>query len=312
MRRRGTGFWFSVSLALSLLVIWVSGPENVLGSLQGADLALLGLAFILANIPLVVNSFIWQRILATKGVSFSIMKTLRYVLAGVFFNNLTPAGYVGGEPFVSYFVARVSDLEFEEAFSTVFSADTISFLPIISFLVAGLLLNPSGPTYLFLLPFLVSGAIFFLWFRNGWVMGFLSPVLGAFGLNIDERIKNLLESLRSVPAHGKQLAGLFAVAHLGYFMEILSLFLISLSLGLSIPLSVLLFVAPLSRLANYSPTPGGSGTYELTLAGLLYYFGSVGFADAVVVATLYRVVTYYFGILAGSLAFSIIPGRVRR
>ena len=98
-----------------------------------------------------------------------------------------------------------------------------------------------------------------------------------------------------------------ALSVLSFTAEISSVYLVAFSLGFEVPFHLLVVIIPLSRIANYAPTPGGSGAFEFTFASLFAVFTPLVYTEGVAVAVLYRAVTYYFGLGAGFLSVNMLP-----
>ncbi|MFB6190551.1 MAG: lysylphosphatidylglycerol synthase domain-containing protein [Candidatus Nanohaloarchaea archaeon] len=78
-----------------------------------------------------------------------------------------------------------------------------------------------------------------------------------------------------------------------------------LSMGVSSDFTPLYFVLVLSSFGNFSPTPGGSGTFEALMAAVLTFFlPHITFATALAVAIIFRLTTYWPGLAIGYLALN--------
>ena len=63
----------------------------------------------------------------------------------------------------------------------------------------------------------------------------------------------------------------------------------------------------MTSLANFSPTPGGSGAYEAAMATILSTLLGVPGSLAVTVGILYRFTTFWPGLIIGYLSISTLP-----
>lgn len=277
-RNSFVSFVTTTILLLTLLVI--IGSERGLETILSADLSILGTAFIIANSVMLVNSIVWREVLKGISVTLSYTETVKIVLANTFINNITPFGNTGGEPIVAYYLSRKFNIDKGRAFSAVLTADIINFSPLLTSGIMGAVVTSN------------TGALLFL------------PVLGFNSLKEKaiEEYRNFRIGLSDNSLQYTDIAKLTAITHISVSMDILAVWLVLASLGLNVALLPLLFIVPLARVANYTPSPGGTGPYELALSGLLIHFYSIPAAGAVSAAVLYRTITYYFGIFAGFAA----------
>jgi uncharacterized protein (TIRG00374 family) len=82
----------------------------------------------------------------------------------------------------------------------------------------------------------------------------------------------------------------------------MSLRFVLLSLGIRPDFTPIYFTVTLSSLASFSPTPGGSGTFEAAFSGLMVFFFEVNIATAVTAAVLFRLTTYWPGLVIGYIS----------
>ncbi|WP_414838291.1 lysylphosphatidylglycerol synthase transmembrane domain-containing protein [Candidatus Nanosalina sp. VS9-1] len=275
------------------LMLYAVDLEASLNALMSADPFILVAALISANIPLLVYAAVWRRVLSITGLELDYFTTLRLVLANTFVNNITPFGNIGGEAASTYILSKISGKSYGQSFTAVFTASIINFSPLITFLLFGGLYT--GLYDILILP--VLALTLYVLIKN-------TELSIPVPASLEDFSKDFSASFDTVKNSGKSLWSLISVTHLAFLFDVISIFLIGLSLGLDFYSASLFFVVPLARAANYVPTPGGTGPYELALSGLLAYFFPVSFHEAVVVAIIYRVLTYYTGILVGYFAIN--------
>ena len=262
-----------------LILVAVIDTGRGLEMILSADPGFLAAAFLLANLTLLVNAIVWREVLEGIGIEISYGKTVKVVLTNTFVNNVTPFGNTGGEPVVAYYLAEKFDQSKGRTLSAVLTADIINFSPLLTSAVAGA--TAYSPLLALSFPAVtlkdIKGKIAgeYIQFRKGF---------SDTSLNRTDVLK------------------LVSITHISVGMDILAVWMVMNSLGLKVSLIPLLFIVPLARVANYTPLPGGTGPYELALSGLLIYFYGIPAAGAVSTAVLYRTITYYFGIFAGSAA----------
>ena len=275
------------------LIIYAVDFEASVNALKSADPFFLGLALISANLPLLVYSFTWRRILSITGLELTYFSTFRLVLANTFVNNITPFGNIGGEAVATYILTKISDMSYGKSFTAVFTASIINFSPMLTFLIIGGLYT--GFYQILAVPVLVY--VIYIFFRD-------SGISVPLPESLDKFKEDFTEAKEIIRSSDRKICPLLFLTHFAVLFDVLSIVLIGLSLGFELYSASIFLVVPLARVANYVPTPGGTGPYELALSGLLAYFFSVSFADGVLVAVIYRTITYYTGTLIGYFSFN--------
>jgi uncharacterized protein (TIRG00374 family) len=319
--------WFGVSTAIIAAMVYFADVSRFLEAVGRADTMLVAPAFIFGLAVFPVWAYVWYSFFQTMELSISYVRSLKVFLAGQFMNSITPVGQFGGEPVMAYIVSRHTEASYEKAFSTVFSADIINGIPPFTFVMGGaayLVFFGSldqiivQTLYMALLATVVGGFIvYLLWFESGRIEGAilaalekLSSLLGR-GEGIvavaEKKLETVEESFRTVGENPRHLLKVASVAHLGYVFQLACLYFILLSLGIQTDFTPLYFVLTLGSLGNFTPTPGGSGTFEALMAGLLTVFlPSVSFASALVAAILFRLTTYWPGLLIGYISLNTL------
>jgi len=270
------------------LMLYVIDLETSINALIAADPLFLFLALISANIPLLIYASVWHRVLGVTGLKLNYLTTLRLVLANTFVNNITPFGNIGGEAAATYMLSRITDQSYGKSFTPVFTSSMINFSPLVTFLIFGGIYT--GYYHVLFLP-VAFFSTYLIFTRKA--ISLKTPEF------IEEFKTDFLESMSLINNSDQKLWPLMFFTHFAVVFDILSIILIGQSLGLNFYSLSIFFVVPLARVANYVPTPGGTGPYELALSGLLSFFFSVTFSQAVLVAVIYRVLTYYVGIFLG-------------
>jgi hypothetical protein len=94
------------------------------------------------------------------------------------------------------------------------------------------------------------------------------------------------------------------VSFLNIFLDTISLWFMVASVAEPVSVLTILLIIPVARISNLAPSPGGSGFYEITMAGLLVLTSEISLGHAVSAALLYRLGTFYVGLSVGFLAFT--------
>lgn len=320
--------WFGVSTLILGTVVYLADLSRFMSAVASAELIYLLPALVFGVLPFAVYAFTWHRFLNKVGYSISYLGSLRIYFGGQFMNAVTPVGQFGGEPFMAYVIKDNTDLKYEEAFSTVLSADLVNSVPILTFVTGGtlyLLFLGGIQDFLlqllavtFLVVFLGSSLAYILWFRSGTVesiilsfLKFFVDLTGrgkSFYRGVEERFEGVEEAFETIGENPRHLISTAIIVHLEFVFRVLCLYLVLGSLGFFGDFAPIYFVLAFAGIANFAPTPGGSGAYEVTMAGLISLFMGVELATAVAAAVLYRLMTYWPGILIGYSALLTLRG----
>lgn len=316
--------WFGVTTLIIGGLIYFANVSKFIDALQSASLPVLVPAFAAGLSVLLVFGYTWYRFLTKVGIDVTYFKSLRLFLAGQFMNSVTPLGQFGGEPFMAYIIKRNTDTSYEKAFSTVFSADVVNGMPILTFVLGGavyLLLFSSindlilQTVYAGIVLTALGGLIvYLLWFKAGVIeryvlkaLRFFSDLFGRGGSLVEKagsRLQKVQNSFEDIGENPRHLFHTAVVAHISFVLQVLCLYFIILSVAsLNVEFTPLYFIIAISGLANFAPTPGGSGAYEATMAGILTFFLNIQFPVAITVAILFRLTTYWPGLVIGYLSF---------
>lgn len=274
-------------------MIYFAEPSRVISNIREADPIFLLLAAICANLSLPIFALVWKRMLSLVGVHLTYPESLRLQLAGVFINNITPFGDIGGETVLTVIISRHLDAKPGKVFSALFTAGLINFAPMATLALTGAVILGYWEVAL-LVPLLFLGikALFLINYR---------PELPS---NIQRFTSDFQDSMSIIKDSKRKILVLLSVTHAWILFDVLSIALIGLAYGLNLFTLEILVIVPLARAANFVPTPGGSGPYEIALAGLLSTFTALNLGEGVLVAVTYRALTYYIGLLIGYTAFN--------
>lgn len=323
--------WFGISTAIIAAMIFFADLNKVIAALQEANLKYMSLAFVLGLSIFGFWSYTWHNFFKQMNMDVEILKTFKMFMAGHFFNSVTPLGQFGGEPFMAYLISKNTDYSAEKGFSAVLSADLVNTIPILTFIIGGtafqLIFRESikqvivHVIYIAILTTLIGGTfIYLLWFKSGSIEKVLIKILRKFassigyGASIVQKLEeSLLKAQKSFARIGnnpKSLLKAIVAAHVGFISQVFCLAAILLALDFSVTLTPLYFTIALAGLATFSPTPGGSGTFEAAMAGLLTLFVGIEFHIALVAAILFRATTFWPGIIIGYISFIFLNKEV--
>jgi uncharacterized protein (TIRG00374 family) len=311
--------WFGVAGAMLLVLVYLADVEKLLASLRRVDIPLFSVAVAVGSCSLLVWAWVWHRFFDALEIVSTPSKTVRMFLAGHFLNSVTPLGQFGGEPLMAYVIADATESDYERALASVISADLLNALPFFTFSIGGLVyLAVVGSLDRLLIRIgaitaglLLVGALvaYLLWSTNGVLGGTVVRSLDALEhrvgrgeavfQSVRESVRRIEDSFERAGADRGVLLRTMLISHLAILAQILSLYFVFLSLGLDPAFVPLYLIVNLSAIATVSPTPGGTGTYEAAFSALVTLFYPVGLSTALSAAILFRLTTYWPGLLAG-------------
>lgn len=323
MELKNKYLWFAVSGFFLALLIYFSDIEKFLNAISNADPLLLVPALILGLSAFLVWGYVWHLFFRQMNLGISFHETMEMFMAGNFLNSVTPLGQFGGEPFMAYIVSKNTDASYEKSLSFVISADIINAVPFVTYLLAG-----AGYMFLFrsVNNIIAKGAllaislatiggilVYLLWFDDDIIEKYLFSALNKvqkvtghgdkLSREIKERISSVKSSFRQAGKSPRMLLKATAITHTNFIFQCAVLYFILLSLSLTPEATAIYFTVLLTGLADFSPTPGGTGAFEAAFAGVLLLFYPVGFATALTAAILFRLSGYWPGLIVGYVAF---------
>lgn len=294
--------WLIISLTTLILLVYFAEFERFVNAVKNVSYIYLGAAFVTANIALFIHAFIWQKTFSSTGFELNYSEYLKLNLSGLFIHNLTPMADAGAQPFIAGIIQRYTGEKYEKALTSLIAADLMLVIPIytLALLAGTFVIHP----YLGLLAvpgLLIVYLLYVVASRFKQVKVFLNSKVG---FNLEERIENSKKVFSEATNSYSQVSILLLAGLLSPLLEILAVYILVLGTGVSISLFTVALITPLTRLTGLVPTPGSSGVYEVVLTGLLVEVGGLPLPEAVVVTSLYRLITYYFGLLIGYLALN--------
>jgi uncharacterized protein (TIRG00374 family) len=315
--------WYGVSTLILIGLVYAADLGDVIDALQKVDPLYMAGAFFFGLSVFLVWGYIWHSFFKKMDINRDIFKSYKIFMAGHFMNSITPLGQLGGEPFMAYVISENTDSTYQTALSSVISADLINALPIIIYTSAAVIYLFFAGTahsivikaaYLVIISLAMITVISYMIFTDGkslgnWITSFLELIgdrserLKKYTDSLKERVAELRESFRQAAENPSHLVKMVAVAHLAMPTQFICLYLILLGLGVEPTLTGIILTIILAGFAMFSPTPGGSGTFEAAFSGLLLvFYPSIGLKTAVAAAILFRLTTYWPGIPIGYTA----------
>ena len=324
--------WYAVTTVVFAWLIMSANVEKFVQVLMNANYRYMLPAVIIGLAGMVIMGLVWHRFFRKIGIDTPLRKSVQMFMAGNLMNSVTPLGPFGGEPFMAYIVSSNTDSSYEKSLSAVISSDIVLAVPFITFLLAGIVyMSIFGflenlMTQMIIISVvsmsLLLLAAYLLWFDGDRVQRVLNRIAdfsGRFGgeesditSRLKEKVQGFREALEKVGDNPRELFVTVIVSHLSAITDMIALYFVILAIGVEPMLMPIYMTVTIGTLGYFSPTPGGSGTFEAVFSFLmLFFFQSVSPDQAVAAAILFRVATYWVRLPPGyiSLLFLRSPDR---
>lgn len=323
--------WYGITTLIFAVLIYFADIQKFFEALISSDPYYFSIAFVFGLTFFLFFGIIWHMFFRKMNIRTNFLKSMKLVMAGNFMNSVTPLGPFGGEPFMAYVVSDNTDSTYEKAISCIVSADMVNTIPFITYSIAGILyfLVFRSLTDFIINLALVTGAFivfgtslaYLLWFEEDILKNYIFKILDRleslvggekYVKMLKEKLIEIKKTFHTVGKDPKHLLKTSAVAHLSVLGQFICLYFILLSQNVTPLIAPIYFIVLLSGFATVSPTPGGSGTFEAAFSGLLMLFYTVPLDTALAIAVLFRLTTYWPGILIGYLALLDLNGGGKR
>lgn len=323
--------WYGVTTLIFAVLIYFADVQKFFQALISSDLSDFSIAFGFGLTWYLFFGIIWHMFFKKMNIKTDFLKSMKLVMAGNFMNSVTPLGPFGGEPFMAYVVSENTDSTYEKAISCIVSADMVNTIPFITYSLAGILyflIFRTVNDFIFNLAvvtgvFIIFGAglAYLLWFEEELLknnifrlLDRLESLIGSekYVKLLKEKITEIKDAFHTVGEDPKHLLKTTGVAHLSVIGQFLCLYFILLSQNIDPLIAPTYFTVVLAGFATVSPTPGGSGTFEAAFSGLLMLFYTLPLDTALAVAVLFRLTTYWPGIIIGYMALLNLKGGSRK
>jgi uncharacterized protein (TIRG00374 family) len=303
-------------------------------SLGRADPVVIGIMIVIAFGWLAAWSLALRTVLGVLDVELTVARSFIAYASALFSNNITPFGQAGGEPVAAVFISRISSANYDTGLASIASVDAINFVPSITYALLGLAYYA---TFLTLGKNLVLAAIVVVALAIiipvllylGWeyryrierrAIDVLTPLLGRIGelvprLSppepelIEEYVENFFASIERITTDRRAVSTSIAFSALGWFLQIVLLWLSFIAIGYHIPLTVPLLVIPIGNVASIAPLPGGLGAIESVFIVLIAALTGIDPAVATAGVALYRGLVYGLPTLVGGGTIALLSTR---
>jgi uncharacterized protein (TIRG00374 family) len=270
----------------------------------------------------------WQATLSFIGCRIGFGARYLILCATIFLNNITPGARVGGDPFGRiYMMHKLENISYSSSMASLIGERVLSPLLVVSFLMAGLVLQfGKGSLQLSLILIAVwviaaLGTILIprLFFKKRiaakGVSRITNRVLGWFGKRgkIRETIKGIeafySDSYATID-NWKKLLVVGSLTLLGGALDVLRLYTVFLALGYHPTLAMLLVASALPTIVGIIPfLPGGLVIVEGSLISVLAFLG-VPLDLAMAATVIERGISFVLSTIVGAVVFSYLGVRM--
>ncbi|EJN58202.1 lysylphosphatidylglycerol synthase transmembrane domain-containing protein [Halogranum rubrum] len=340
-RLRTTVLGFAVTLLVFAALFYFAGSDQLVAQLERADTRLVLVVVGVTLLWLASWSLSLRTVLDVLGVDISPVKSFLVFSGAMFSNNITPFGQAGGEPVTALLISRTADAEYETGLAAIASVDTLNFVPSITIALFGAGYFVTETTLvqtnsriemavvaIAALAVAVPGLLYLGWQKRyelehrviqritptiQWLARVLPRLSVPTAESIEQRVSRFFEAIERVATNQRGLALALGLSALGWFFQMVGLWLAFQAIGVPIKLSLAMFVVPIGAIAGVTPLPGGAGGIEWVLATLLAAATGpvIGFATATAAVIVYRGSVYWVPTLIGGAVMGVLSVRGR-
>ena len=320
---------FLVALAIILMALagWLLARENfyqMLEAIKSANHLLIASAIAIYFLTMVVWAARWQTALSFINCRIGFGARYLIICATVFLNNITPGVRVGGDPFGrAYLLHKLENTSYSSSMASIIGEHSLVPLVIVSFLMAGLLLQFGKESLQFTLILIAAWALaafaavfiprLFLKKRIAvrGISSITSRVLGWFGKRgkaqeTMEGIETFYSSSYATIDKWKKVLSIGSLTLLIGVLDVFRLYTIFLALGYHPELSMLLVASSLPIIVGLIPLlPGGLVIVEGSLMSIFALFG-VPLNLAMAATVIDRGITFVLSTIVGAVVFSYL------
>lgn len=329
-----SGLWTGLVLAVVAVYVWAVGADEIGAALgratlqQGIALAAVGMC------PIVLWGGSLYVLLTAAGADIPPWKAVALFAASVFLNSITPFGQVGGNPPSALLVARDGSARVESglaAFGAVGAINRTAALLIggVGGLWFGTRLVAGGQVRraVAVVAVLGTGALLVAaaaWRHRRRIGSVVAREIGRAADLVDrrqsavsvpdrasiaERVEGFVRTCERIVSRPRAVTTVFLLGLAGQVVVAGVLAIAVAAVAADVPFLLLLVLVPAGKLAGITPTPGGAGSAELLLSGLLVAGAGLASPTATAAVLLYRAAAFWLPTAIGGLVTAWILGR---
>jgi len=312
-------------------------PDAVVHAISLTDPATFALGLGSAFVALVCWSEAVFLLLRTAGVPITRAHSFTAYNTGLFARRILPLGNATGTPLLAYAISRIDGVRYDRTLGVVAVADLCNHLvtillsgvaiaimvvlgetvPSLDTIVVGVLAGAVAllvvVTILFVRRGLLTRAVLGIARRADRSLGERIPPLRRWTApgRIEDGLREFYATVDHVGRDRHALVGAFALSAVARVCFALPLYISLHALGAQVPFAVALFAVLAGGVAVFVPLPGGVGSVELALTGLLLVLTGLNAPLVVAAVLLYRVCSYWFLLAVSGLTSTLYGPSVR-
>ncbi len=303
IKRHRKPLLFVLGLTLLILIIVLSDIGEVIEALRPLTWVQLALLVGLQLLTLILINVQWRAVAWHLKLSLSFRSLLKMNFLGTFFESVTPAVKTGGEAY-KFFYLKQERLSSGDAAALITTQKGISFMTFLTMALIALL--SSGLTRLLEASVLTVIAV-----NAGIILG----VFVAFFLVVRRqqsrpadtpgKFAEFFNALAKLKDHKQRLVVHALLGGIIWALYALKTMVVLRMVGVELAFTVVAAITYITYIVNMLPlSPGGLGTFEGTMTGLLVAF-SIAPGVALAVTITLRVFTFWFMLLLSALYLGI-------
>lgn len=323
LRRSALAGFLAAAVAVAALALFV-GVDRLAAAFATVPASTLVLLAGIAGAWLLAWGATLYLVLRALGRAVPLRRAVLLYTSVNFANSVAPFAHLGAEPLAALFLSRGADVEYETSLAAVAGVDALNLLPSSGFVVVGVCyfalttaLDPGlglaatlGVALVATVP--VVGYLAYRRRRSiaarfgAAVVAVATPVCRLLpGVDppteagVRAGVEGFFAGLARLSGDRRRVAAGLALSAVGWALLAASLWVSVAAVARPIPISVPLFVVPLSLLAVVIPLPGGAGGVEAAIALLLVSLAGLSPVDAAAGAFLHRGATWALPVLVG-------------
>lgn len=334
-RRSAVVGFVVAAVAVAVLALFV-GLDRLVATFAAVPPSTLALLVGLAGAWLLAWGIALYVVLRALGAAVSLPRAVLLYTSVNFANSVAPFAHLGAEPLAALFLSRGADVEYETSLAAVAGVDALNLLPSSGFVLVGLyyfaltttldasigLAAALGAVLVAAVPIL--GYVAYRHRRS--IAGRLGAVVVAVATSVcrllpgvvppteegvGAGVEGFFAGLARISGDRRRVAAGLALSAVGWGLLAASLWVAVAAVGSPVPVSVPLFVVPLSLLAVLIPLPGGAGGVEASIALLLVALAGLSPVTATAGALLHRGATWGLPVLVGGVVTAVTQSRSR-
>jgi len=288
------------SLGIVVILLFKTDVDNLLHTIINSNYWYFILSFLVSVIGLCVATLRWEILLKRFTANSLFVELFRFICISFFYNFFVPGGFAGD--IVRGYKCRNHYLSRTQGIASVFVDRLIGLASFIVFGIIGMIFtyNLLQKTNILVFVWIVVGGSLFLLFLlfNRKIMSFFKTFSNLYPA-LYEKLKQFYDYIYYYKDYRGILINALIVSLLTTFVNILSFYLLSVSIGSEVPFIYFLFFIPVITIISYLPiTYSGLGIRE---AGFVLLFVEVGMSpdQALGISLMYFGLLLILGIMGG-------------